>query len=82
MVLHPDVQERAQDEIDRIIGNERLPDFSDKDSLPYVEQVLQECRRFGGLDEFILQPLLTIMLRRWHPVVPLGEFTPESKSEV
>ncbi|KAJ3550347.1 hypothetical protein NM688_g5092 [Phlebia brevispora] len=46
MVIHPEVQRKAQDEIDRVIGSSRLPEFNDRDSLPYLECVLQECRRW------------------------------------
>ena len=45
MLLHPQVQERAQEEIDRIVGGDRLPDYGDKDSLPYLAAVLKEVMR-------------------------------------
>ncbi|CAL1695172.1 unnamed protein product [Somion occarium] len=46
MTLYPDVQVRAQEEIDRVIGAGRLPDFSDRNSLPYVEAVVRESLRW------------------------------------
>lgn len=46
MVLNPEVQKRAQAEIDRVVGYERLPDFDDRTSMPYVEAVLRETLRF------------------------------------
>ncbi|TFY82801.1 hypothetical protein EWM64_g1209 [Hericium alpestre] len=46
LVLHPEVQKRAQAEIDRIVGRERLPDFSDQSSLPYVGAVFREIMRW------------------------------------
>ncbi|EJD42948.1 cytochrome P450 [Auricularia subglabra TFB-10046 SS5] len=42
MVLHPEKQRLAQDEIDRILGPGHLPEFSDRAALPYVEAVLLE----------------------------------------
>ncbi|KAG5642591.1 hypothetical protein DXG03_002515 [Asterophora parasitica] len=48
MVLHPEAQERAQKEIDAVIGTGRLPEFSDRSSLPYVECLLQETLRWNG----------------------------------
>jgi len=45
MVLHPDVQSRAQAEIDEVVGSARLPSFSDRPSLPYVEALLRETMR-------------------------------------
>jgi cytochrome P450 len=29
MVLHPDIQKKAQAEIDRVVGSERLPTFAE-----------------------------------------------------
>jgi cytochrome P450 len=46
MVLNPEVQKRAQAEIDRVVGSERLPDFGDRASMPYIEAVLRETLRF------------------------------------
>ncbi|KAL0953804.1 hypothetical protein HGRIS_004986 [Hohenbuehelia grisea] len=46
MTLHPQVQKEAQDEIDQVVGHSRLPDFSDHDSLPYLECVVQEVLRW------------------------------------
>ncbi|CCM01427.1 uncharacterized protein FIBRA_03478 [Fibroporia radiculosa] len=47
MVLHPDIFLKAQAEVDRVIGGSRLPDFNDRDSLPYLECVLKEVYRWG-----------------------------------
>ncbi|KAH7908870.1 cytochrome P450 [Hygrophoropsis aurantiaca] len=46
MILHPHVQERAQLEIDSVVGTERLPNFDDRSSLPFVEAVLREVLRW------------------------------------
>ncbi|KAG1727737.1 cytochrome P450 [Suillus lakei] len=46
MVLNPEVQKRAQAEIDRVVGSDRLPDFGDRVSMPYIEAVLRETMRF------------------------------------
>ncbi|KAJ4001835.1 cytochrome P450 1 [Lentinula boryana] len=45
MCMHPDVQAKAQEEIDRVIGRDRLPTFEDRRSLPYVEAVYREVMR-------------------------------------
>ncbi|KAH7886701.1 CyP450 monooxygenase [Phlebopus sp. FC_14] len=45
MAMHPEIQERAQAEIDEVLRRERLPNFDDRDSLPYVEAVLRELYR-------------------------------------
>ena len=46
MTLYPDVLRKAQVEIDQIIGNSRLPNFSDEGALPYVQAVLKETLRW------------------------------------
>ena len=46
MTLYPDVQRKAQAEIDQIVGNSRLPNFSDEGGLPYVQAVLKETLRW------------------------------------
>ena len=45
MVLHPDVQTKGQEEIDRVLGKDRLPTFGDRPSLPYVEAIYREVMR-------------------------------------
>ncbi|OAX31517.1 cytochrome P450 [Rhizopogon vinicolor AM-OR11-026] len=46
MVLYPDVQRRAQAEIDLVIGRDQLPAFEDRASLPYIDAVLRETLRW------------------------------------
>ncbi|KAG2114145.1 cytochrome P450 [Suillus discolor] len=46
MVLYPDIQRRAQAEIDSVVGRDRLPTFEDRTSLPYIESVLRETLRW------------------------------------
>ncbi|KAI0042144.1 cytochrome P450 [Auriscalpium vulgare] len=46
LALYPDVQTRAQAEIDAVIGRERLPSFSDRASLPYIEAMCKEILRW------------------------------------
>ncbi|KAK5640616.1 hypothetical protein RI129_011427 [Pyrocoelia pectoralis] len=45
LLLHPHVQERAQEEIDVVVGRERNPDLNDKPRLKYVESVMLESLR-------------------------------------
>ncbi|KAI0792429.1 cytochrome P450 monooxygenase [Abortiporus biennis] len=46
MVRHPEVQKKAQEEVDRIVGTERLPDFEDRASMPYIDALLLELYRY------------------------------------
>ncbi|KAI8409450.1 hypothetical protein FOFC_09289 [Fusarium oxysporum] len=49
MVLHPEIQEKAQQELDAVIGTDRLPDFSDRPALVYIEHIVQEIYRWSPL---------------------------------
>lgn len=46
MVQHPNVQAKAQAELDAIIGKGQLPTFGIEASLPYLAAVLKECMRW------------------------------------
>ena len=57
MVLHPHVWKRAQAEIEVVVGTSRLPDFSDRAALPYVEAIIRETLRWhpvGPLGEIFV----------------------------
>jgi cytochrome P450 len=45
MAVNPGVQEKAQREIDRVVGRNRLPNFSDRPTMPYVEAIYREVLR-------------------------------------
>ena len=46
MVLYPEAQAKAQAEIDRVVGTDRLPGLADRPTLPYVEAVYKETLRW------------------------------------
>ncbi|KAF8740522.1 cytochrome P450, partial [Rhizoctonia solani] len=46
IVQHPDVQARAQKEIDDVTKSERLPTMADRDSMPYIRSIVQEVLRW------------------------------------
>ncbi|KAJ6516763.1 cytochrome P450 [Mycena vitilis] len=46
MALHPTVQERAQTEIDNVIGLDRMPVISDMADLPFVRASIKETLRW------------------------------------
>ena len=46
MVLYPEVQKKAQSELDAVVGPDRLPDFTDRDKLPYVNALVKELHRW------------------------------------
>ncbi|KAF7441173.1 hypothetical protein PC9H_001522 [Pleurotus ostreatus] len=46
LLHHPVVQKKGQEELDRVIGHDRLPTFEDYDALPYIDCVTQEILRW------------------------------------
>lgn len=48
MLTFPEVQSRAQEEIDSVVGRDRLPEFSDIERLPYLSAVMKEVMRRVG----------------------------------
>ncbi|KAG2138828.1 cytochrome P450 [Suillus cothurnatus] len=49
MTLFPDVQKKAQAEIDAVVGTDRFPSFEDRDSLPYIEALVKEVLRWNAV---------------------------------
>ena len=49
MLKYPDVQKRVHDEIDLVVGRDRLPKLADKPNLPYTQAVLHETQRFASI---------------------------------
>jgi cytochrome P450 len=47
MSEHPEAMAKAQKEIDSVVGLDRLPTFADRENLPYVEALFNECIRYG-----------------------------------
>jgi len=47
MQEYPDIQRRAQQELDKVVGRERLPAFEDREHLPYINALCKELLRHG-----------------------------------
>ncbi|KIO15719.1 hypothetical protein M407DRAFT_86828, partial [Tulasnella calospora MUT 4182] len=47
MTIFPSIQKKAQAEIDRVIGSNRLPTFEDQPDLPYIHAVVLEIMRWN-----------------------------------
>ncbi|KAG6819914.1 hypothetical protein H0H93_007448 [Arthromyces matolae] len=47
VILHPEVQTRGQEELDRVTGHSRLPEFSDRKDLPYICAIVKEVLRWA-----------------------------------
>ncbi|KAF8917611.1 cytochrome P450 [Mucidula mucida] len=46
MVLNPEVQKKAQEELDFVLGGDRLPTYNDMDDLPYITALCKEVVRY------------------------------------
>ena len=49
MLLYSDVQKKAQDELDSVIGRDRLPTFEDRPRLPFIDAVCKETLRWSPI---------------------------------
>ncbi|TFK75549.1 cytochrome P450 [Pluteus cervinus] len=49
MILYPECQKRAQAELDAVVGNSRLPQNADRDSLPYLHALTLEVMRWHSV---------------------------------
>ncbi|KIN03249.1 hypothetical protein OIDMADRAFT_120288 [Oidiodendron maius Zn] len=47
MALHPECVKKAHEELDRVIGLDRLPTWDDQPSLPYLRSLIKEIHRWG-----------------------------------
>lgn len=46
MAMYPEVQKKAQVELDRVVGPNRLPDYDDLKHMPYIRAVVMETLRW------------------------------------
>lgn len=46
MALFPEVQRKAQQELDTVVGKKRLPHFHDRENLPYINALVKEVLRW------------------------------------
>ena len=46
MTIYPEVQRKAQAELDQVVGTDRLPGHEDRQRLPYVNAIVKEVFRW------------------------------------
>ncbi|KAH6891595.1 cytochrome P450 [Coprinopsis sp. MPI-PUGE-AT-0042] len=49
LTMYPDVQRKAQEQVDSVVGQDRLPVFSDFEKLPYLQAVIKEAGRWHAV---------------------------------
>ncbi|XP_047230930.1 cytochrome P450 2J2-like isoform X1 [Girardinichthys multiradiatus] len=49
MLHYPNIQEKVQAELDRVIGQSRQPTMDDRPNLPYTDAVIHEIQRMGNI---------------------------------
>ena len=42
---YPEIQKKAQEELDRVVGRDRLPNVEDEQNLPYCHAIIKEVER-------------------------------------
>ncbi|KAF1977253.1 cytochrome P450 [Bimuria novae-zelandiae CBS 107.79] len=52
MTLFGEAQRRAQEELDRVVGDARLPSWEDENELPYVRSLIKEVLRWRPVNKF------------------------------
>ena len=69
MAPYSEVQKKAQAEIDAVVGQNRLPDFYDRPSLPYINAVVKELSRWNLVFPFGKPFLSSFLLSQRVPKV-------------
>jgi hypothetical protein len=49
MIIHPEIQRRAQAELDAVVGRRRLPNLQDRANLPYLGAIQKEIYRWAAI---------------------------------
>ena len=87
MAAHPEVQQKCQEELDRVIGRSRMPTLEDRDNLPYICATLREALRWRPvlpLGESLPTMNLTVdphlrMILQEYTIIPRRQVSPTSR---
>lgn len=72
MLLYPEAMRKGQEELDRVVGKNRLPSFEDRPNLPYIEAICAECLRYA-FSSLQTSDFQLLSISRWQPALPLGK---------
>lgn len=63
LVSHPDVQKKAHDELDKVVGADRMPNLDDIKDLPYIRAVQDEVWFYENYHRSVTESLSLTMYR-------------------
>ncbi|XP_785753.4 cytochrome P450 2U1 [Strongylocentrotus purpuratus] len=72
MMIHPEVQTKVQEELDRVVGRDRLPELDDRASLPFTLATLHEIQRMGHVFPLSIPHACTADMRLADYDIPEG----------
>ncbi|CUA73980.1 O-methylsterigmatocystin oxidoreductase [Rhizoctonia solani] len=72
MVLFPDKQRKAQRELESVLGSGRMPEFQDRDSLPYVDALVKEVLRWHPVLPLAIAHVATEDIVHKEYIIPEG----------
>jgi hypothetical protein len=52
MVAYPEAQKKAHEELDRVVGEDRMPTLEDLGQMPYIRAIISEV---GWLQYWLIQ---------------------------
>lgn len=75
MVRNPQLAKKAQEEIDRVVGTDRMPTLDDRERLPYLDCIFKETLRYDLRPILIQRCTYYGNICSWSPPVPLSTST-------
>ncbi|KAK7022937.1 hypothetical protein VNI00_016827 [Paramarasmius palmivorus] len=60
MICYPEIQRKGQEELDRVVGPDRLPTYDDGGNLPYVCAIINEVMRYQPVNPLATDGLAAI----------------------
>ena len=74
LLLFPEVVSKAQEEIDRVVGNDRLPNFEDRKNLPYIDGIVKEAWRWNPVGPMGLTHKSEVDIFYGDYIIPSGSY--------
>ncbi|KAJ7805424.1 cytochrome P450 [Mycena olivaceomarginata] len=72
LVAYPEAQKKAHEEIDRVVGEHRMPTLEDLEQMPYIRAIISEVHRFRPVAPLAV-PHATLATEEYHGyIIPKG----------